>query len=80
MLIFDRNLASSFFDASSGGDPVLFQHLFWRFWTPRSLYNAYYRVFGIISQVISTFSKKQIFGYKGMTFAMASISILGFIV
>jgi cytochrome c oxidase subunit 1 len=79
MVLTDKFFGTSFFDAAGGGDPVMFQHIFWFFGHPE-VYIMILPAFGIISQIIPTFARKPLFGYASMVYATASIALLSFIV
>jgi cytochrome c oxidase subunit 1 len=79
MMLMDRHFGTSFFEASGGGDPVMFQHVFWFFGHPE-VYIMILPGFGIASQIIPTFARKPLFGYRSMVYAMAAIALLSFIV
>ncbi len=79
MMLFDIHFGTSFFSAAGGGDPVLFQHVFWFFGHPE-VYIMILPAFGVVSEIIPTFSRKRLFGYDSMVYAVASIAFLSFIV
>ncbi len=79
MMLFDVHFHTSFFNAAGGGDPVMFQHIFWFFGHPE-VYIMILPAFGVVSQIIPTFARKPLFGYDSMVYAVASIAFLSFIV
>ena len=79
MMLFDIHFGTSFFSAAGGGDPVLFQHIFWFFGHPE-VYIIILPAFGVVSQIFPTFSRKPLFGYVSMVYAVAAIAILSFVV
>ncbi|MEZ5651337.1 MAG: cytochrome c oxidase subunit I [Burkholderiaceae bacterium] len=79
MILTDRHFGTAFFNAAGGGDPVMYQHIFWFFGHPE-VYIIVLPAFGVVSEIIPTFSRKRLFGYSSMVYATASIAVLSFIV
>jgi len=79
LLMADRTFGTLYFDVAAGGDPILWQHLFWYFGHPE-VYIVILPAFGVLSEIISTFSRRPIFGYTSMVYAMATIGIISFVV
>jgi cytochrome c oxidase subunit 1 len=79
MTLTDRHFGTAFFNAAAGGDPVMYQHIFWFFGHPE-VYIMILPAFGIVSEIIPTFARKRLFGYSSMVYATASIAILSFVV
>src|SRR3546814_13313295 len=79
MLLTDKFFGTSFFNAAGGGDPVMYQHIFWFFGHPE-VYIMILPPFGIVSEIIPTFSRKPLFGYQAMVYAPASIAFLSLLV